>query len=193
MSRNESSGDIIISIRIFAISLIVLAGIYPAMITLYANTFFPWKAKGSVISDSNRNVASTLVAQDFEKAGLFHGRPSAASFNTLPSGASNLGRTSLDLSKLVKEREIKLLSEGIDPKACPELLYASASGIDPHITPICAKEQGRVLSVQSTIRKDEIENLILKNTEFSIFGFIGRERVNVVKLNIDFRKLMNAK
>lgn len=193
MSKNESVGDMIVSIRILTISLLLLAGVYPTAVTLYANAIFSWKANGSILYGTNGEQASRLVSQDFGSEGWFHGRPSASNFNSLPSGASNLSRTSLILNQQVKERAEKLQKEGINPNECTELLYASASGLDPHITPACAMEEARVLSLKHGKPLDELNALVTKHTESTLLGFIGRDRVNVLSLNLDLRNYLNVR
>lgn len=193
MNQKNNVSDFAISIRLLALSLLVLAGIYPLAITLYANVFFPESAKGSLIGETSSGMASKNVSQDFVGQALFLTRPSAANFNTLPSGASNLSRTSQTLHDQVKERELYLQGQGIDPKKCSELLYSSASGIDPHITPSCALEQASSVADKIGISKETLVSLILKNTELSLFGILGRDRVNVVSLNMDLRQFHNVK
>jgi K+-transporting ATPase ATPase C chain len=193
MKAAESVGDFVISIRFIAFSLLILAGIYPLIVSSYASVAFPWKANGSLLYRKDRIYASALLSQNFNDVNLFHARPSAANYQTLPSGASNSYRTSKEHQLIVENRENGLLSEGIDTKACEELLYASGSGLDPHITPVCAMEQGRVLGLKNKIAFEEIVILINKNTELSILGFIGRDRVNAVQLNIDFGNLLHAR
>ena len=134
-----------------------------------------------------------LISEDYTNLDLFQSRPSATHYQTIPSGASNLSRTSEDLKLLVIERKNKLRERGIDTNMCPELLYASASGLDPHITTLCAIEQAQTLSNKHKIEKDILNNLIHKNTESSILGMMGRERVNVVNLNIELRNLLNVR
>ncbi|TGL63926.1 potassium-transporting ATPase subunit C [Leptospira ognonensis] len=193
MNQKNNVGDVVIGIRLLALSLFVLAGIYPILITLYATVFFSEKAKGNMFGETAYGMASKNISQDFSSKGWFQSRPSSSNYNTLPSGASNLSRTSRTLHDQVIKREISLQAQGIDPKKCPELLYTSGSGIDPHITPICALEQANRIVTKFGISKEALATLITQNTESSLLGILGRDRVNVVSLNLDLRKLLNVK
>lgn len=152
---------------------------------------FPFKANGSLLVEKGRVVGSELLAQNITSKAMFRYRPSAASYGTLPSGASNLSPSSLDLKKLIEERILDLEAAGISKDECNELLYTSGSGLDPHITPICAYEQAKVLAKEGKVPLDQINELILKHTEYPLLGFVGRERINVTKLNLSWRQIIH--
>ena len=134
------------SLRIYLVLTLLTGIVYPLAMTGVAQLFFPKQANGSRVIDQNKLVGSDLLAQKFENPKYFWPRPSAADFATLPSGASNKGPTSVDLKKSIDERRKQF---GDD--APVDLLTASASGLDPHISPNAARSQiARVVAHQRT-------------------------------------------
>ncbi|EMY61208.1 potassium-transporting ATPase subunit C [Leptospira terpstrae] len=186
MKSNEASNQWEIAIRFIFLSLLVFGLLYPLSITGLAQSFFPFKANGSVLVSYGKVVGSELLAQQVSAKSMFRYRPSALSYATLPSGASNLSPSSLELKNLVEERKKELENDGISIEKCLELLYTSASGLDPHISVPCALEQAQLIQKERGIPSSMINELIQKNTEYPLFGFIGRERVNVNQLNLSW-------
>lgn len=169
----------------------LLTGIlYPMLITEIAQLTMKQKADGDFILRDGKRVGSALIAQKFQSDKYFWPRPSAVDYNPLPSGGSNLGPTSKKLKQLVQERkEIVLKAHHLPPEAAvpSELLFASGSGLDPHISPATAIFQlDRVLKARNADAelKKTLEDLIVKNTEKPFLGFIGEPCVNVLKLNL---------
>ncbi|MBM9546813.1 potassium-transporting ATPase subunit C [Leptospira sp. 201903074] len=189
MKSNETANQWEIVIRFTFLSLLVLGFLYPLAITGLAFTFFPLKANGSLFLSEGKVVGSELLAQGTVSKSIFRYRPSAVSYATIPSGASNLGPSSLELKNLVEERKLELETLGISIEECLELVYTSASGLDPHISVPCAYEQAKFLQKERKIPLDQINELILKHIEHPLFGFMGRERVNVNKLNRDWKEI----
>jgi K+-transporting ATPase ATPase C chain len=155
--------------------LTLLTGVfYPLLIWGIAQITMQEKAEGSMI----KNVGSSLIAQKFTSDRYFWPRPSANDYNALSSGGSNLGPISPELQKQVAERKAKGLFG--------ELLYASASGLDPHISPQTAFLQIDRIAKARGKDQNVIQALVQKHVERSIFG---PPCVNVLKLNIELDQL----
>ncbi len=162
--------DIFTGIKVFVVMAILTGFVYPLIITLVGQTVFPAQSNGQL----------DLIAQKFDQPNYFWGRPSAVDYNPLPSGGSNLSPT----SKLLQE-QIEKRRNG-DSNTPPDLLYASASGLDPHISPAAALFQvERVAKARgyNSAQKDEIIKLIGQLTEGRDWGIFGEPRVNVLRLN----------
>lgn len=160
--------------------------IYPLSVTLVARVLWPTKANGSIVRINNQIIGSELLAQQFTGETYFWPRPSATSYGTVPGGASNLGPTSQKLKDSINERR-KSFSD--DSNVPYELLLTSGSGLDPHISPMAAKYQISRIAEASGLSKGQLEALIDSNTESPIFGILGKERVNVLKLNLALNEL----
>ncbi|MGB9621165.1 MAG: potassium-transporting ATPase subunit C, partial [Brevinematia bacterium] len=130
--------------------------------------------------------------QPFESPYLFWSRPSATGYNTIPSGGFNLGPTSPELYKLVNERVEKLVKEGIGDQIPSYLVFASASGIDPHLPPWAVYPQVKRVSKNTGLPEQKLYELIQKHTEKRTFGFLGEERVNILKLNLEVLDLIKG-
>jgi potassium-transporting ATPase KdpC subunit len=184
------------SIRML-ICLTLLTGIiYPLALTGLAFLTMRFKAEGSFVKSQGKAVGSALIAQKFQSTKYFWARPSANDYNGLSSGGSNLGPTSALLKKTIQERQTLILQthQLSDPDIIPsELLYASGSGLDPHISPKAAYFQlERVVKARGLnekINKKSIFKLIHAHIEKPLFNFIGSPRVNVLLLNIALDKL----
>ena len=167
----------------------ILTGIvYPLLITGLAQMFFSDKANGSLILFRGRIVGSALIGQKFVSERYFWPRPSAIDYNPLPSGGSNLGPTSTDLFAKVSERRKSM--EGANPESGTvpsDLLFASGSGLDPHITLEAARYQiervirARGLDIE---QKNRLIALVEKHIEPPVLGILGQPRVNVLRLNL---------
>ncbi len=171
------------------IILTVITGVaYPLLVTAFAQ-LFPNQATGSVIEVNGKAVGSALIGQPFSDPKYFWSRPSATSpqpYNGASSSGSNLGPTNKVLAEAVTDR-IKAL-RAADPgnkKSVPaDLVTASASGLDPHISPDAAEYQlARVARVRS-LPESRLSELVVAHTENRIFGLLGEARVNVVRLNL---------
>ncbi len=181
---------IAVTLKMFLILTIITGIIYPVVITVFAQIAFPSKANGSLIKKNGIFIGSELIGQKFDSAIYFCSRPSAIDYNPLPSGGSNYGPTSKILKKQVEDRKSAFLSKNMlkDSTNIPiEMLFASASGLDPHISPQAALLQvGRIAEARH-LTKDEIQKavqLIYDLTEPPQFGLFGETRINVLKLNI---------
>lgn len=181
---------IIRALSLFIILMILTGVIYPVGITAIAKVFFPYQAHGTIVERSGATVGSALLAQKFESPDYFHARPSECDFSATPSWASNRGPTSKMLKQAVQERAKKLLVDnGLSSDAAipADLLFASSSGLDPHISPAAMYFQlDRVVRARGFTpgQKALLEALAAKFIEPPQFGFLGEPRVNVLLLNI---------
>ena len=175
------------------IVLTLLAGVaYPLFVTAVAQLCWAWKAGGSLIARNGRLVGSELLAQRFESSRYFWPRPSAADFATLPSGASNRGPTSRELRNVVLERSSRLLAaHGFEERINPpqDMVHASGSGLDPHISPEGARMQIQRVAAARGLSTEAVAALVCESTERPDFGFLGEPRINVLKLNLALDKV----
>jgi K+-transporting ATPase ATPase C chain len=191
--------QLIISIKIFAV-LTVLCGVaYPLFITGIAQLVFPAKANGSLIMQGNKVIGSELIGQKFDSIIYFSSRPSATDYNPLPSGGSNLGPTSSKLKQMVTERAslFAKFNQLSGSDAIPsEMLFASASGLDPHISPKAALLQvDRIAKARNfdNNQKQKLVELIASKTESPQFDVLGATRINVLILNLELDKINYTK
>ena len=166
------------SLRIYIVLTLLTGILYPLAMTGVAQLLFPKRANGSRITENGKLLGSDLIAQKFESPRYFWPRPSSADYATLPSGASNKGPTSADLKKSVDERREKFGND-----APVDLLTASGSGLDPHISPEAAHSQISRVAAARNISVQKISELVDQTVEQPQFGFLGEPRVNVLRLN----------
>ena len=187
----------------FKLSLVmfVICGlIYPTLMIGLSQVIFPHQANGSLIEMDGKVIGSELVGQDFTDERLFHCRPSAVNYNTftqnekesneqvLPSsGSENLASSNPKLEKRMNDDVEEFLQENptIKREDIPaDLITASGSGLDPHISVDAANVQIDRVSKNTHISKDVLKKLIKDNTENKLFGIFGEEKVNVLQLNL---------
>lgn len=176
--------------------LTVLTGIiYPYAVAGLAYVLFKEKAQGSLIVQNGKVIGSRLIGQPFWGPNYFHSRPSAAGngYDGMASGGTNLGPTS---KKLIEER-LKPAAEqrrAEDPNlpVPVDLVTASASGLDPHITPAAAEFQVLRVSCERGISPEELRQLVRKHTEGRQLGLLGEVRVNVLELNLELDQMRPA-
>ena len=180
----------------FLLAMTILTGIiYPVLMTGMAQLVFPFQANGSLIKKNGKIIGSELIGQKFDSSAYFWSRPSAVDYNPIPSGGSNLGPASNKLKKQVSERRavFAIKNSITDTTSIPkEMLFASASGLDPHISPQAAMMQvERVTKTRNfnTSQKQQLIDLINKGVEKPQFGVFGEERINVLILNIDLDEI----
>jgi len=178
------------SFKIF-LSLTILTGvIYPLFITLIGQVIFPNQSNGSLIIKDGKVIGSKLIGQSFRDSNYFHSRPSAVNYNPNPSGASNLGLSSALLKEQVNVRKFEFKKNNMldDSVSVPsEMLFASGSGVDPHISVEAAKLQiNRVIKSRnlSTDKSKLLYNLVDSLSEYLQFGELGNQVVNVLSLNL---------
>jgi len=185
--------DIKPAILLFIIFTVICGGIYPAVVTGVAYALFPKQAAGSFITDKGgKEVGSTLIGQPFSDAKYFWPRPSATSdfgFNAMASGGSNSGPTNPDYLKAVGDRVKTLHDTGVSGPIPADLVQASASGLDPHISPESALLQVQRVAKARGISEERLRKAIDDHIEERQLGFLGAPRVNVLVLNLELDRL----
>lgn len=182
--------DIGTAIKLFAAMTVILGVIYPLFVTGVAQLTFAKKADGSLIIQDGKTIGSELIGQKFDSDRYFWSRPSASDYGAVPSGASNLGPTSEKLKKQVQDREqqFRTMNELADSVKIPsEMLFASASGLDPDISPKAALLQVYRISKVRKLKieqKQQLVNLVNELAEQPQFSFFGEPRINVLRLNL---------
>ncbi|RLV09800.1 potassium-transporting ATPase subunit C [Streptomyces griseocarneus] len=197
-------------LRALLVLTVICGVIYPLVVTGIAQVAFHDKANGSEIKVDGKSVGSEQLGQTYvldkkDKDGnplpdpkFFQPRPSAAGPNTentqyqlLVSGASNLAADSKVLLETVKQRRADVAEfNGVSPSSVPvDALTASASGIDPDISPEYARLQADRVAKANSLPADKVRKLVDDHTDGRQLGFMGEEHVNVLKLNIDLQKL----
>lgn len=164
--------------------------IYPGVVTLLGQILFPHQANGSLIEVNGKKVGSELIGQPFDNPKYFWGRPSATSpypYNAANSSGSNSGPTNPDFINAVKGRIEALKKADPDMADAPvpmDLVTASGSGLDPHISPAAALYQASRVAKVRNLDLAKVKELIAQNTQGRWLGFIGDPRINVLKLNL---------
>jgi potassium-transporting ATPase KdpC subunit len=172
------------------IVLTVLTGLfYPLLVTGLAKIVFPRQAVGSLIEAGGKVVGSELIGQRFTRPEYFHGRPSAAGndgYDGLSSGGSNYGPTNQKLIDRVRDDVKKFRAENPTfTGAIPaDIVTASGSGLDPHISPAAADAQAARVATARGVPLDSVRSLVAAQTEDRQFGVLGEPRVNVLLLNL---------
>ncbi|MBX9680954.1 MAG: potassium-transporting ATPase subunit KdpC [Gemmataceae bacterium] len=172
------------------LALTIVTGIaYPMLVTACAQAFFRNEANGSFIRAGDKIVGSELIGQPFDRTDLFWSRPSATGphpYNAAASTGSNLGPTNPDWLKAVGER-VEAIKKAHPDRTGPvpaDLVTASASGLDPHITPAAARYQAKRVADARGKSEQSVLELIDRHVQGRTFGVLGEPRVNVLKLNL---------
>jgi len=181
------------TLKLFAILLIIVGIIYPVAVTVLAQLIFPKEAAGSLLHDSGGNITgSALIGQPFSDPKYFWSRPSATSgypYNPMASGGSNLGPTNKDLLDQISNRTELLKSSGIQTPVPSDLVEASASGLDPHISVQSALIQVPRVAMARNLSEETLNALVVEHIENRQFGFLGEQRINVLELNLALDKM----
>jgi K+-transporting ATPase ATPase C chain len=189
----------IISLKALLFFTLLTGVAYPLLITGVAQAIFHSKANGSIIMKNNKPVGSELIGQNFDTSIYFSSRPSAISYNPMPSGGSNFALTNTKLKNQVTERKQRFIAlNQLDSltKIPSEMLFASASGLDPHISAGAAAMQiDRIVKIRhfNSIQKEQLLNIIKHLTEAPQLLCLGERRINVLKLNIKLDEIDNIK
>ena len=175
--------------------LTLLTGIaYPLLVTGVAQSLFPAQAGGSLVLRDGKPVGSTLIGQNFSEPQHFWGRPSATGpmpYNASASSGSNQGPLNPALTDAVKARIEALRAADPDNTAAVpvDLVTASASGLDPHISPAAANFQVTRVARARGLPVDKVQSLVSQQTEIPRLPFLGEPRVNVLQLNLALQAL----
>lgn len=180
--------DLKSALLLFLFLTLLLGGVYPAVVTVAANLLFPHQAQGSlVVDDRGRVIGSNLIGQPFTGEGYFWPRPSATSgfaYNPLLSGGSNLGPAHPELIRRAAERIAGLRNTGVAGAIPADLVSASASGLDPHISPEAALLQAPRVALARGLTLPQVERLVTTTVQAPQAGILGAPRVNVLVLNM---------
>lgn len=192
---SSTSSPVVTALRML-LGLTLLTGIlYPLLMTFAARAVFPRQANGSLITRNGKAAGSTLLAQKFTNDAYFWPRPSAADYATVPSGASNKGPTAADLEAIVTDRAAAFRAAhdlAADETVPSDMLFASGSGLDPHVSPEAARLQiERVANARgfTSEQKRRLAALVEQCIEPPQLGFLGKPRVNIVLLNLALDRL----
>jgi K+-transporting ATPase ATPase C chain len=168
--------------------LTVITGLlYPLFVTGVAQVVFASQANGSLIDHNGELVGSALIGQANQDPRYFWPRPSAVGYDPLPSGATNWGPTSAELAAAVAGRAAAIRQAHHLAPAAPipnDLLFASASGLDPHISPAAARLQIERVAAARHLDPTQVADLVRQFTEDPQLGILGQPRVNVLLLNL---------
>jgi potassium-transporting ATPase KdpC subunit len=184
---------IVTSILYTVVTAVLLGIVYPLVVTGLARVLFPKQADGQLIERNGVVVGSHLIGQTFSGPGYFWSRPSAAGtgYDAANSSGSNLGPTSKDLGTRIKASVATLDPKGTAPVPV-DLVTASASGLDPDISPAAAFYQVGRVAAERHVSEDTVRNLVTAHVTQRQFGLLGEPRVNVLELNLDLDKMTGA-
>lgn len=178
----------------FTVLTLVTGVAYPLVVTGAAQSLFPAQARGSLIQRDGKTVGSSLIGQNFSDPKNFWGRPSATGpmpYNASASSGSNQGPLNPALVDAVKGRveALKAADPGNTAQVPVDLVTASASGLDPHISPAAVRYQvGRVAKARG-LALEKVQSLVEQHTEQPLLGFLGEPQVNVLQLNLALEAL----
>lgn len=178
---------ILTSIRVFIGFLLLLGILYPLLITGIGQMMLPYEANGSLIENNGKIIGSELISQGFTNPKYFHSRPSAIDYNGQNSGASNLGpsnpklltQTAIQIKQIRTENNLD-----INTLLPADMVLASASGLDPHISLANAELQAHRIAKLRNIPLNKVETMILESMDPDFIGIWGHAGVNVLKLNL---------
>ena len=174
---------IIQSIRMLLVMTVITGLAYPLIVTGISQVVFKDQANGSLVYQNEKIVGSRLIGQPFSDPKYFWGRPSATSpmpYNGAASSGSNQGPTNPALIDAVKERVSKFEKQPVPA----DLVTASGSGLDPHISPAAAEYQIERISKARNLQPEKLRELVQRHTEGRQLGVLGEPRVNVLELNL---------
>ena len=185
------------AILLVVILMVITGFAYPGIVTGVAQLIFPRQADGSLVSRNGKVVGSTLIGQRFEEPWYFHPRPSAAGdgYDATASSGTNKGPTDRKLADtLIAGAVAEAVAEGAVKGSIPaDMVTASASGLDPHISPANAALQAARVAASRGASPGEIRSLIERHTESRQFGVFGEPRINVLQLNLELDRELPRK
>ena len=185
----EKTGLLRPALTLFAALSLVTGLLYPLAVTGLAQVIFPHQANGSLVENTGQIVGSALIGQQFSAPGHFWGRPSATApmaYNASGSGGSNLGPSNPALHQAVQERiaALRAADPGNQAAVPVDLVTASASGLDPHISRAAADYQAARVARARSLPEERVRALVAEHSEGALLGLLGEPRVNVLQLNL---------
>ena len=177
------------SLKLTLVSIIIFSGIYTMIVLGFTRAVLPGGGSVLLTDPSGKNTGGINIGQLFSDSKYFWGRPSAVNYDASGSAGSNKGPTNPEYLEIVKQRIDTFLvkNPGIDRKDIPsELVTASGSGLDPHISRQSAVIQIPRIAKARNVQESELMKLVESNIEEPVLGIFGTERINILKLNIPF-------
>jgi K+-transporting ATPase ATPase C chain len=172
---------------------VLLGIIYPLVVTGLAQVLFPKQANGQLIEKNGKIIGSSIIGQAFTGPGYFHSRPSAVAYDATNSNGSQLGPTNQKLIDRVKGDVAAAQAENPGVPVPIDLVTASASGLDPHLSPAAAAFQVPRVARERGTSEEELRQLVARHTEGRQWGFLGEPRVQVLELNLELDARFPAK
>ncbi len=182
----------LVGLKVLLVMTVTLGVLYPAAVWGVGQVAFHDRAVGQVVTLDGKDVGSRLIGQDFpvDAPQWFHGRPSASGYDGLASGASNLGPSNPELLATIEERQTQIAAvEGVDVSQIPaDAVTASASGLDPYISPAYAAIQVDRVARERGLTVGVVRGLVEKATYGRQLGFLGQPKVDVLALNLSLAR-----
>ncbi len=187
--------NLFVAVLMTVVTTLLLGIIYPLVVTGIAQVVFPAQANGQLIERDGKIVGSRIIGQGFSSPGYFRPRPSATTvpYDAANSAGSQLGPTNKKLIDGVKANVEAARKENPTAPVPVDLVTASASGFDPHVSPAAADFQVPRVARERGMSEDDVRRLVLAHTEGRQFGFLGEPRVNVLELNLELDRVRPIK
>ena len=181
------------SIGLTIVALGVCGFLYSSAATGLGQLIFPDQANGSLIEQDGKVIASRLIAQPFSSPKYFQPRPSAAGYDPMAMAGSNMAQTNPELTKVIEERTLAMMaSHQVSRSQIPsDLVTTSGSGMDPEISVQSALIQVKAVAAARQIPEQKVLSLVQQHTKSATFGLMGKERVNVLELNLSLDGINN--
>jgi K+-transporting ATPase ATPase C chain len=178
--------NLVAAILMTVVTTVILGIVYPLAMTAIAQVAFHENANGQLIERNGHIIGSRIIGQGFTKPGYFRSRPSAAGigYDAANSAGSNLGPTNKKLIDAVKANVEAARKENPNAPVPVDLVTASGSGIDPHLSPAAAEFQVPRVARERGISEAELRRIVSAHTQGRQFGLLGEPRVNVLELNL---------
>jgi K+-transporting ATPase ATPase C chain len=189
MSTSSTTRQFAAAARMLLVLTLLLGVLYPAVIWGIGRVGLSDQANGSRIERGGAVVGSSLLGQNFTDERHFQSRPSASDYAGGVSGGSNLYASNEDQRQVIAERQSTYAAANGGAAASADALTASASGLDPHISPENAMAQAPRVASANGLGEDAVEDLVREHTQGRVLGFLGEPRVNVLELNLAVQEL----